>query len=59
MAKPVLVTASPLQEIPEPTRQRAADMGVVLLEAGNMPRQAFGRALMKLAGAPKDYFKQR
>lgn len=59
MAKPVLVTASPLQDIPDPIRQRAADMGVSLLEAGNIPRQAFARALMKLAGASKDYFRRR
>ncbi len=58
-AKPVLVTASPLREIPESTRQRAADMGVSLIGAGEMPRQAFARALMKLAGAPGDFFKRR
>ena len=59
MAKPVLVTASRLDDIPEPTRQRAADMGVTLLDAGNMSRSAFARSLMKLAGASKDYFKRR
>lgn len=59
MAKPILVTASRLEEIPESTRQRAADMDVTLIDAGSMPRAAFSRALMKLAGAPKDYFKRR
>ena len=59
MAKPVLVTASPLREIPEATRLRAADMGVSLLEAGKLSRREFSHALIKLTDISENYFKRQ
>ena len=59
LAKAVLVTATPLREIPEATHQRAADMGVALLGAGELPENEFARKLKKLTGGNNDYFKRR
>lgn len=54
LARPVLVTASSLEKDSPYTAQRARDMGVTVLEVGNMSRQAFQKALIRLADARHD-----
>ena len=54
LARPVLVTASSLEEASPYTAQRARDMGVTVLEVGGMSRQAFQKALIHLTDARHD-----